>query len=161
MHTPAKIGSASARVVRVDGIGNERVEAWCTAYLWIGLSVDGVGDRVKAWTYAAIAVKAPRYYTASARNSSKRSAELTSTLKMTATLRLLSDTMLLSELRVLDLRLDMLDGLIRTNAPTCNVLWTRWAPAPQHRNQGCEEMKGRASRWKELEDIPSPFVLSC
>jgi hypothetical protein len=33
MHTPAKIGSASARVVRVEGIGNDNVEVWCTAYL--------------------------------------------------------------------------------------------------------------------------------
>jgi hypothetical protein len=78
---------------------------------------------------------------------------------MTATLRLLSDTILIiGVVSDGDLRLGMLDGLIRTNASTCNVLRSRWVPAPQHRNQGCEEMEERASGWKELGDIPSPFV---
>lgn len=42
---------------------------------------------------------------------------------MTATLRLLSDTILINVVASDgDLRLGMLDGLIRTNASTCNVL---------------------------------------
>jgi hypothetical protein len=78
---------------------------------------------VKPWTYAAIAVRAPRYYTVSARDSSNSSTKLTRTLKMTATLRLLSDTILIIGVATVgDLRLDMLDSLIRTNDSTYNVL---------------------------------------
>jgi hypothetical protein len=108
MHTPAKIGSASARVVRVEGIGNDSVEAWCTAYLRYRSSVDGVGDRIKHSTYAAIAVKAPRNYTASVKTGFEPSAQLTRTLKRTDTWRLLSDTILIIELA--SVGLDMLEG---------------------------------------------------
>lgn len=59
-----------------------------------GSSVDRVSDRVQPPTYAAIAVKAPRYCQTSVNWFSKSSILLTRTLKMTAAWRLLGDTML-------------------------------------------------------------------